>query len=130
MSKFIQTHFFHSSTFSLSTKQKEGKLKSFLSPTFLSSHHFLSSYFSTPPTKRTLKICPKLQYRFNFIMTKFILKEKYSCTFFFLICHKEITNSWHIKFIFKFNFVFLIEETSKVQISHSHFNYQFFLKRS
>ena len=39
MSKFIQTHFFHSSNFSLSTKQKEDKIKS-----------FLSSHFSHPPT--------------------------------------------------------------------------------
>ena len=50
MNKFIQIYFFHHFTFSLPTKQKEGKLKS-----FLSSHHFLSSHFSTPPTKHILK---------------------------------------------------------------------------
>ena len=43
MSKFIQTHFFHPSTFSLLIKQNREKLK-----------YFLSSHFSTPPTKRTL----------------------------------------------------------------------------
>ena len=74
MSKFIQTHFFHPFTFLLPTKQKEEKLKYFLSSLF---HHFiifypstfslptkqkrekiksfLSSHFSTPPTKQTLK---------------------------------------------------------------------------
>ena len=36
------------------TKQKEGKLKS-----FPLSHHFLSSHFSTPPRKRTLKVSSK-----------------------------------------------------------------------
>ena len=50
MSKFIQTHFFHPSIFPLPTKQKGEKLKF-----FLSSHHFLSFYFSTLPTKRALK---------------------------------------------------------------------------
>ena len=44
MSKFIQTHFFHSSTFPLSTKQIREKIK-----------FFLSSHFSTSPTKRTLR---------------------------------------------------------------------------
>ena len=52
MSKFIQTHFFHPSTFSLPTKQKWGKI-----------NFFLSSHFSTPPTKQTLSdekkiVCP------------------------------------------------------------------------
>ena len=50
MSKFIQIYFFHHSTFPLPTKQKGEKIKS-----LLSSHNFLSSHFSTPPTKRTLK---------------------------------------------------------------------------
>ena len=55
MSKFIQTHFFIPSTFLLSTKQKENKIKSFHPLTFPSSYHFLSPHFSTSPTKRTLK---------------------------------------------------------------------------
>ena len=42
--------------FSLPTKQKGGKLKSFLFSHFSSLHHFLSSHFSTPPTKRTLNV--------------------------------------------------------------------------
>ena len=46
MSKFIQTHFFHPSTFSLPTKQKGEKI-----------NFFLSSHFSIPPTKWTLKMC-------------------------------------------------------------------------
>ena len=54
MSKFIQTHFFHPSTFPLQTKQKGEKIKS-----FPSSHNFLSSHFSTPPTKRTIKLLKK-----------------------------------------------------------------------
>ena len=51
MSKFIQTHFFHPSTLPLPIKQKQKreKLKS-----FLSSYHFLSSHFFTPPTKWAL----------------------------------------------------------------------------
>ena len=49
MSKFIQIHFFYSSTFPLLTKQKGRKLKSFLFSHFFTSHHFLSSHFSTPP---------------------------------------------------------------------------------
>ena len=46
MSKFIQTHFFYPSTFSLSTKQKGEKIKS-----------FLSSHFFIPSTKRTFRMC-------------------------------------------------------------------------
>ena len=45
MSKFIQIHFFYPSTFPLPNKQKWEKIKS-----FLSSHHFLSSLFFTPPS--------------------------------------------------------------------------------
>ena len=45
MSKFIQTHIFHLSTFSLSTKQKLGKLK-----------YFLSFHFFIPSTKQALNI--------------------------------------------------------------------------
>ena len=41
---FIQTYFFHPSNFSLSTKQKLGKLKS-----FLSSHFPIIPPFSIPP---------------------------------------------------------------------------------
>ena len=44
MSKFIQTHFFHPSIFSLPTKQKEKKLKS-----FLSSHFSILPPFSILP---------------------------------------------------------------------------------
>ena len=51
MSKFIQTHFFHPSIFPLPTKQKGKKLKF-----FLSSHYFIFSHFSTPPTKWTLRV--------------------------------------------------------------------------
>ena len=55
MSKFIQTHFFHHFTFPLPTKQKEEKINF-----FISSHYFLFSHFSTPPTKWTLEV-KKLQ---------------------------------------------------------------------
>ena len=44
MSKFIQTHFFHSFTFPLPTKQKGGKLK-----IFLSAHFFILPPFSILP---------------------------------------------------------------------------------
>ena len=44
MSKFIQTHFFHPSTFLLPTKQKGEKIKY-----FLSSHFFIISPFSILP---------------------------------------------------------------------------------
>ena len=48
-SKFIQTIFYIPSLFYSQTKYHEGKLK-----TFLSSPHFLSSYFSTLSTKQIL----------------------------------------------------------------------------
>ena len=52
MSKFIQIYFFHHSTFPLPTKQKGEKIKS-----LLSSHNFLSSHFSTSPTKQIISVC-------------------------------------------------------------------------
>ena len=50
-SKFIQIIFFISPLFYFQTKHHEGKLKTILSSHFLSSPYFLSSHFSTPPTK-------------------------------------------------------------------------------
>ena len=44
MSKLIQTHFFHFSTFPLPTKQKEEKIKY-----YLYSHIFIFSKFSIIP---------------------------------------------------------------------------------
>ena len=58
MSKFIQTHIFHPSTFPLPTKQKWEKLKSFLFfhfSIFPPFQYFLSSHFSTLPTKQNFK---------------------------------------------------------------------------
>ena len=52
-SKFIQTIFSIPPLFYSQTKHHQGKLK-----TFLSSSHFLSSHFSTPPTERTLRLQP------------------------------------------------------------------------
>ena len=47
---------FHPPTFlSLQPNTHEGKLNIFHSPTFSSSHNFLSSNFFTPPTKQTLR---------------------------------------------------------------------------
>ena len=63
---FLSSHFssqpnkkvFHSSTFpSSQLKTYERKLKLFYPPTFLSLQHFSSFYFSTPSTKRTLRVC-------------------------------------------------------------------------
>ena len=46
---------FHLPTFPLlQPNTQEGKPNIFYPPTFPSSHNFSSSYFSTPPTKRTL----------------------------------------------------------------------------
>ena len=50
-SKFIQIIFFISPLFYFQTKHREGKLKTILSSHFLPSSYFLSSHFSTPPTK-------------------------------------------------------------------------------
>ena len=66
MSKFIQTHFFHSFTFSLLTKQKWGKLK-----------YFLSFHFSTLSTKWTLRVIHFLYHRFltNLTVKKIALND-------------------------------------------------------
>ena len=64
---FIQTHFFPFLHFSISNRTKMREIKIFFilslfhpptifySLTFPFSHHFLSSHFSTLPTKRTLR---------------------------------------------------------------------------
>ena len=61
---FLSSHFsfqpnkrvFHPLTFpSLQPNTHERKLNIFHSPTFPSSHNFLFSHFSTPPTKQTLR---------------------------------------------------------------------------
>ena len=66
MSKFIQTHFFHSFTFALLTKQKWGKLK-----------YFVSSHFSTLSTKWTLRVTHFLYHRFltNLTVKKIALND-------------------------------------------------------
>ena len=56
-SKFIQTIFSIPPLFYSQTKHHQGKLK-----TFLSSSHFLSSHFSTPPTERILRLQPYSKY--------------------------------------------------------------------
>ena len=49
---------FHPFTFlPLQPNTQEGKLNIFHPSTFLSSHNFPPSQFSTPPTKRSLRLC-------------------------------------------------------------------------
>ena len=63
---------FHPPTFpSLQPNTHEGKLNILHPPTFSSSHNFLSSHFSTPPTKQTLNFGP-----FNNILVPYKQKEK------------------------------------------------------
>ena len=78
ISKFIQTHFFYFSTFSLPTKQKWGKLKF-----FLSSHFLILLPFSILP----------LFYPSNQMFPKFWLTK---CSLFFFFLEKKNTKFMHI----------------------------------
>ena len=103
MSKFIQRHFFHHSTFSLSTKQKWGKLIFFLFPHFSnlppfsilplfhSSNQTDSKYFA-PPDKEEKQ--NKRQFlKENCFLTKRIGKDfPHTITLFFF--GSIVTDPW------------------------------------